>query len=213
MSSTEAINDEIATILPIDFESVERDEEKIKGIALDAATQTHFKGVNNALMEVVNADFQRMETTRPAAKNSMIATFKIMQIVMKTLRKSAESSKAMNKLLKQEWKTVSEQQSANNQAAKKNIDDSGKFQYLSIGVSQAHMLAKKLVVPLTIGILGGAGQYGMHQNVRSGALKALAYVHANQGALLKVVKGAQTQLASALGEVGKQVIAVQQYEL
>jgi hypothetical protein len=206
-SSTEAIGE--STIQSVGFESVERDEEKVKGLALDAATQTHFNGVKDALMEVVKADSQRTQsTTPPAAKNSMITTFKIMKIVMKTLRKTSDSGKEMNKLIKKEWEAVSNKQSDNHQTAKDNVDGSGNWQLLSVAGSQAHFLTKQGLLPLATTVLEGAGACGIGR-----AAGALAILNTNKDAILKGIEGAQSQIGSAMGQIGKQKADAVQYDV
>jgi hypothetical protein len=207
MSSTEAIGEN--AIQSVGFESVERDEEKVKGLALDAATQTHFSSVKDALMEVAKADAQRTQTVaRPAAKNSMITTFKIMKIVMETLRKTSDSGKEMNKLLKKEWEAVSNKQSENNQTAKDNVEGSGKWQWFSIAGSQAKLVADKGLIPIVTMALERAGACGIGR-----AAGALAYVNANKDAVLKVLEGAQGQVGSVFGQIGKQTAEMEQYNV
>ena len=153
MSSTEAIGEN--AIQSVGFESVERNEEKVKGLALDAATQTHFSSVKDALMEVAKADAQKMHgASAPKAKNSMITTFKIMKIVMETLRETSESSKETNKLLKKEWKALSDKQSENNQNSMDNAKGNQKW--------------------LMLGQMGGFIHYFAHAGVSLGLDKTLA---------------------------------------
>ena len=132
MSSIEAIGE--SAIQSVD-ESVERDEEKVdKGLAFDTATQTHLNSVKTA-------------------KNSMITTFKIMKIVIKTLRETSDSNKEMNKLLKKEWETVSNKQSENNRAAKDNLESSGRWNYASLVGSQAKLVFDKAAFPVAAFLL------------------------------------------------------------
>jgi len=206
-SSTEAIGE--STIQSVGFESVERDEEKVKGLALDAATQTHFNGVKDALMEVVKADSQRTQSTSPpAAKNSMITTFQIMKIVMETLRKTSDSGKEMNKLIKKEWEAVSNKQSENNQNAKDNVEGSGKWQWISIAGSQAKFVADKGLLPLATMTLEVAGACGIGR-----AAGALASLNTNKDAILKVLEGVQGQAGTALNQIGKQTAEMEQYNV
>lgn len=208
MSGTETIAE---TISPsVSFESIERDEEKVKGLALDAATQAHLSSVKDALVEVAKADSQKMQTvSHPAAKNSMITTFKIMKLVTETLRKTSDSSNEMNKLLKKEWEAVSNKQSENNQTAKDNVEGSGKWQWISIAGSQAKLGADKIILPLAVMTLGVAA----HVNAQAG--QALDYIKndGNRAAFLKILEDAQGQLGSALGQIGKQSAEMEQYNV
>ncbi len=130
------------TVQSVGFKSIERDEEKVKGLALDSATMTHFNSVKDALMEVAKADAQKTHgASLPKAKNSMITTFKIMKIVMETLRESSDSSKETNKLIKKEWKAVSDKQSANNLQSKENINGNQNWQLMAVMAGQVHTFA------------------------------------------------------------------------
>ena len=200
MSSTETIGEN--AIQSVGFESVERDEEKVKGLALDAATQTHFSSVKDALMEVAKADAQRTQTVaRPAAKNSMITTFKIMKIVMETLRKTSDSGKEMNKLLKQEWEAVSNKQSKNHEKAKASIDGSGIWQVAS-GLAA---FSDKFAGPVLSAAGKGAGRVGWQA--------AVQHINANKDSYIKTMEGAKSTLSSIFGQIGTQTVQVQQYEV
>jgi len=127
MSNTGTITEK--PIQSVGFQSTKRDEE----FSNDLATQAHFSGLKDALMEVVKADSQVVQRPkRQSGKNSMITTFKIMKIVMKTLRETSDCQKEMNKIIKQEWKNVAHKQSDNSKEAKDNIESSGKYQYFSL---------------------------------------------------------------------------------
>ncbi|QVL54936.1 MAG: hypothetical protein KFB95_06345 [Simkaniaceae bacterium] len=172
MSSTEAIGKN--AVQAVGFEPVEREEEKVKGLALDAATQTHFNSVKDALMEVAKADAQKSHgASAPKAKNSMITTFKIMKIVMETLRESSDSSKETNKLLKKEWKAISDKQSENNQSSMDNVKGNQNW--------------------LLLGQAGGFIHYFAHAAVGIGLDKKLGDAFAAVGASQRLVGyGAET---------------------
>jgi len=171
MSSTEAIGEN--AVQSVGFESVERDEEKVKGLALDAATQAHFNALKDALMDVAKADAQRMHgASAPKAKNSMITTFKIMKIVMETLRESSESSKETNKFLKGEWKALSNKQSDNNQNSMDNAQGNQKW--------------------LLLGQMGGFIHYFAQAGVSFGLDKSLATAFTAAGGFQRLPFGAET---------------------
>ena len=183
MSSTEAIGEN--AVQSVGFESVERDEEKVKGLALDAATQTHFNGMKDALMEVAKADAQKMHgASAPKAKNSMITTFKIMKIVMETLRETSESSKETNKLLKREWKALSDKQSENNQNSMDNAQGNQKW--------------------LMLGQMGGFIHYFAQAGVSFGLDKSLASAFTAAGGFQRL-PGAQalTNVGAFLNDAEK----------
>jgi len=204
MSTTEAIGK--STTQSVGFESVERDEERVKGLALDAATLTHFNGVKDALMEVARADSQRTQTSkRPAAKNNMVITFEIMKLVMETLRNTSDSSKEMNKLLKKEWKAVANKQSDNNKSAKENVEGSAKWQYFSLAGSQSKIIFEQALLPFANAVLRQQG------GVR--ALEYVAKLAAKKDTISKFLEGAQSQFGSALGKVGESIVQMEQYNV
>jgi hypothetical protein len=120
MSSVKTVSND--QIQPISFQTLKRDEKEINELSLDITTQKHFSGLKDALMEVLKSDSEKTQkSVRPAEKNSMITTFKIMKIVTNTLRKTSECQKETNKLIKQEWKSLSEKQSENNKESFENV--------------------------------------------------------------------------------------------
>jgi len=160
---------------------------------------------------VAKADAERTQTvSRPVAKNSMITTFKIMKIVMETLRKTSDSGKEMNKLLKKEWEAVSNKQSENNQTAKENVEGSGKWQVYGMAGGQAKHILHGLIFTTTSALTyagvpaNGAGW------TPAGALN---YLNTNKDWMLKGVEGAHSSISSGIQQIGKQTADMQQYEV
>jgi hypothetical protein len=136
----------------VGFESMERDDEKSKELAIGAATTTHFAELKGALQEVERAAAEKAGAARARpSKNAMITTFKIMKIVMETLRETSEAGKEANKQIKKEWKAISEKQSQNHLESKENMG-SNQFYTMVPGIM-------KLVTPYAFNSLVDSGYH------------------------------------------------------
>lgn len=210
MSNTEAIGEMIDSV---GFQSMEREEGSAKGLSAEAAAQAHLNGVKDALMEVAKLEVESVSrtTTQRGGKNSMITTFKIMKIVMETLRETSENGKEMSKALKKEWKSIADKQSENNTNSKENVESSGKWQYLSLAGSQAKLLFDKGGVPLLEGATalnqwaGGPLPAAIQDFIQKGI--------DNKESIKEILGGAQGQIGSAMGQLGKQAADMEQYNL
>ena len=206
MSNTGTITEK--PIQSVGFQSTKRDEE----FSNDLATQAHFSGLKDALMEVVKADSQVVQRPkRQSGKNSMITTFKIMKIVMKTLRETSDCQKEMNKIIKQEWKNVAHKQSDNSKEAKDNIESSGKYQYFSLVGSQLKLVLQTPgVIPAITRVLSGAAYVGVPK-----AQYAFDQIITESGRadFLCWAGNSQREIGSFISQIGKQHADMQQYNV
>ena len=216
MSNTTTIGE--STIQSVGFESVEREEGRGKGFAAEAAAQTHLNGVKDALMEVAKAETQRaQEVTRPKGKNSMITTFKIMKIVMETLQKSSEGSKEANKLLKKEWKALSDKQSENNKASYETVN--GNQWYLAggqiLGFSH-YILQGAAGMGLDKGLASGFNSIGGHDFRWNQTFTSIGTYLNDAEKVKEGIKGIEKispQLATAGNSYAQSMTSAEQYNL
>ena len=94
----------------------------------EIAAQAHLNDLKEALIQVERMVKEPSSKSRTKeAQNGMLTTFKVMQVVMDTLRKSSEASKEQNKIVKKEWGDLSKKQSANNQSSYDNVTGNQKY--------------------------------------------------------------------------------------
>ncbi|MCB1106703.1 MAG: hypothetical protein KDK76_01235 [Chlamydiia bacterium] len=132
----------IKNISPVSVESTGKIEEHSRGVAAHGAVQTHLNEMNDTLLSLAKEGDHLKGAERLQAKNSMFTVFKIMRVVMHSLRQSSENGKEMNKILKKEWKGVTEQQSANHEQSRDNVHGTKNYQILGILGSQIHNVVR-----------------------------------------------------------------------
>ena len=219
--STEAIGE--TTLNTVTFEATEREKSSAPGLAAEVAAQAHLNGVKDALMEVARLETSQVDrSSRPKATNSMLTTFKIMKIVMQTLRESSENSKEMNKLLKKEWKALSDQQSKKNEKSWGNANSNQWYMYAGQFANFSHMIAQGGV---SMGLAGSADGSlvrafnhlgGFNVPYVSGAMTAAGGYLGDAEKVkegISTLKGLGGNLSSGLTQMGSSLTQAEQYQL
>ena len=212
MSEIESV-DHYSEVDSVGYESTPSDDETSKLQITDLATTKHFNELNQALTEVEKVAAEKTGKGRSLpAKNAMITTFKIMQIVMETLRETTEAGKEANKAVKKEWKAVSDLQSANNEASREAVYGNQNYQWVPLALGQLHTIASMAV------------HYNLNEPIGKGleflpfeGIKNLGESIQNATRAKEYIKDAVTPFSTHAGKMGQDMLGAwtgaEQYNL